>query len=106
MLMLRTTSLEKQSQMRSALLIESCVVGPMRVNPLKVKVKGEGRGLKPPMSINDYTFTSYNTFNCLNKLPQASDRYPKEQSPQLTLGLTSQTNTPDFTAENDRNIAS
>ena len=37
--------------------IGSCVVQPRRVNPLKVKVKGEG--LKPPMSINDYTFTSY-----------------------------------------------
>jgi hypothetical protein len=29
--------------------IGSCVVGPMRVNPLKVKRKGEG--LTPPMSL-------------------------------------------------------
>ncbi|MEG3901566.1 transposase [Microcoleus sp. B4-C5] len=38
--------------------IGSCVVQPRRVNPLKVKAKGTD--LKPPMSINDYTFTSYN----------------------------------------------
>jgi IS605 OrfB family transposase len=30
--------------------IESCVVGPMRVNPLKVKVKGEGLNASHAMS--------------------------------------------------------
>jgi putative transposase len=40
--------------------IGSCVVQPRRVNPLEVKVKGEGLNASHGTVINAYTFTSYN----------------------------------------------
>jgi len=37
----------------------SPVLGPRRVNPLKVKKKGEGLNASHGTVIDDYTFTSY-----------------------------------------------
>ena len=61
--------------------IGSCVVQPRRVNPLKVKSE-RGRGLKPPMSINDYTFTSYFAPRSLSESISSAAR------PDGTLGWT------------------